>query len=221
MNRVHIRLAGVVALGEDAVPRRNATSREELLDRALHLVARRGTGAVTVRRLAAETGVAVGTLYGYFPGKDDLLRAAAERLEARFVAALDEACPPEAPLRSRLPAMAAAVTGLAFSSPALTSLLALPAGPATGTAGRRVAGWIAARLRGARERGEIGTDDHDLRAAAAYGLVRAAFEHGLARPDAGRARRDVEEVVAAGLAGLLVAGRAPVGDGAHRPPSDG
>lgn len=177
--------------------RRNATTRAQLVDHALRIAQGDGLDAVTVRRLADEAGVAVGTLYGYFPTKQALVRSVAAGLEDRFVAALEQACPATGPLRPTVPAIADAVTRIGFASAPLPALLALP--PEDGSTGSRVTAWIVERLAGARRRGEIASDDHDLRAAAAFGLVRAALEHGVA----GGSAEATAAVIAAGLAGLV------------------
>jgi AcrR family transcriptional regulator len=47
--------------------------RQRIIDAALHLMAEAGVHAMSMRRLAAECGLNVATLYHYFPGKADLL----------------------------------------------------------------------------------------------------------------------------------------------------
>lgn len=49
--------------------------REKILDAALSAFTRRGYGDTTMPNIAAEAGVAVGTIYNYFPGKQELLVA--------------------------------------------------------------------------------------------------------------------------------------------------
>lgn len=53
--------------------------REEILDAAIRLIARKGFTAVTVRDVAAEAGVVHGLLRHYFAGRDELMAAAFER----------------------------------------------------------------------------------------------------------------------------------------------
>ncbi|WNV77817.1 TetR family transcriptional regulator [Geodermatophilus sp. DSM 44513] len=53
--------------------------REQLLDAALALIARKGFAAVTLRDVAAEVGVAHGLLRHYFPSRGALLAAAFDR----------------------------------------------------------------------------------------------------------------------------------------------
>lgn len=52
-----------------------AASRERILAAALRLFAEHGYDATSMKRIAAEAGVAQGLAYHYFGGKDDLLRA--------------------------------------------------------------------------------------------------------------------------------------------------
>jgi AcrR family transcriptional regulator len=53
--------------------------REEILDAAIRVIARKGFTAVTVRDVAAEAGVVHGLLRHYFAGRDELMAAAFER----------------------------------------------------------------------------------------------------------------------------------------------
>lgn len=48
---------------------------EQLLGAAARLMAREGSGAVSMQALAAEAGVSVGLIYRYFGGKDEVLLA--------------------------------------------------------------------------------------------------------------------------------------------------
>ena len=52
-----------------------ATSKEEILAAARKIVQQKGLAGVGMRSVAAEAGVAAGTLYHYFPDKDALLLA--------------------------------------------------------------------------------------------------------------------------------------------------
>ena len=65
-----------------AAPEAVARRRDEILDAATAVIAERGWGDATVRRIAARAGVAEGTIYNYFAGKDDLLLGLLERLHA-------------------------------------------------------------------------------------------------------------------------------------------
>ena len=49
--------------------------RRRILDVAGQQFARQGYAKTSMREVAARAGIAVGNLYHYFPGKDDLFRA--------------------------------------------------------------------------------------------------------------------------------------------------
>ena len=49
--------------------------RKELLDKCLNLFSQRGYGNVTMREIARELGVSTGTLYHYFPDKQNILES--------------------------------------------------------------------------------------------------------------------------------------------------
>lgn len=51
------------------------TSREAILDGALSLAAAKGLNALNMRAVAAQCGVAVGSVYNYFPSKAELTAA--------------------------------------------------------------------------------------------------------------------------------------------------
>jgi AcrR family transcriptional regulator len=64
--------------------------RKELLHQCLTLFAKRGYGSITMRQIAQELGVSTGTLYHYFPGKEDifmqLVQEVCEQDIAKFLA---------------------------------------------------------------------------------------------------------------------------------------
>ena len=57
---------------------KSATSKEELLETAKLIAYREGIGALNIRRVASESGVAIGTVYNYYPSKGDLIGALME-----------------------------------------------------------------------------------------------------------------------------------------------
>jgi AcrR family transcriptional regulator len=69
--------------------RRKAISDEELLDRALPLMAREGPGGFTLAALAKETGVAPATLLQRFGDKRTLIERAFRRDNERFARWID------------------------------------------------------------------------------------------------------------------------------------
>jgi AcrR family transcriptional regulator len=62
----------------------NPERRRELLDAARRLIAEKGYDTLAVHEIVAEAGVAQGTFYLYFKGKDDLPHALAEDLVAEI-----------------------------------------------------------------------------------------------------------------------------------------
>ena len=49
--------------------KKSATSKEELLAIAKEIAGREGIGNLNIRRLASESGIAIGTVYNYYPSK--------------------------------------------------------------------------------------------------------------------------------------------------------
>lgn len=58
--------------------RQKSTSREEIEKAALEIAVRDGIDQVSVRKLARACGIAVGSMYNYYPDKDALIDAVAE-----------------------------------------------------------------------------------------------------------------------------------------------
>lgn len=52
---------------------KSVTSKEELLAAAKHIVYQEGLDQLNIRRLAKECGIALGSVYNYFPSKSDLI----------------------------------------------------------------------------------------------------------------------------------------------------
>jgi AcrR family transcriptional regulator len=75
-----------------------AATRERLMRAAAGIVAREGMEAATTAAIAAEAGVAEGTLYRHFESKDDLLIAAYRHMKQQVfldaAAAVDTDAPP-------------------------------------------------------------------------------------------------------------------------------
>src|ERR1700738_2274042 len=57
-----------------------ASRTEQILDAAARLFAQRGYAAADTQQLADELGVGKGTIYRYFPSKEELFLAAADRV---------------------------------------------------------------------------------------------------------------------------------------------
>lgn len=65
-----------------------AARREEILAAARRVFARQGFRGTTIADVADEAGIALGTIYLYFPSKDDVFAALNEQLAELIVAAL-------------------------------------------------------------------------------------------------------------------------------------
>ncbi|WP_156754128.1 TetR/AcrR family transcriptional regulator [Actinokineospora pegani] len=63
-------------------PRDSDEKRGEIVTAARALFAARGYEAVSMQRIAADSGVAANTIYWYFPGKDDLFIAVLDQVLA-------------------------------------------------------------------------------------------------------------------------------------------
>ncbi|MHB8878347.1 MAG: TetR/AcrR family transcriptional regulator [Myxococcaceae bacterium] len=77
-------------MGKEAVKReikqeRAARTREEILEAAIKLFARRGILATTMAELAKAIRMTPGALYWHFPTKEDLLLSAIEELHQRYM----------------------------------------------------------------------------------------------------------------------------------------
>jgi AcrR family transcriptional regulator len=80
--------------------RKKERIREQLTDVALRLFTVRGFDRTTVESIVEEVGVSPRTFFRYFPAKEDVLTASAERLGVDLRAALAARPPDEAPLAS-------------------------------------------------------------------------------------------------------------------------
>ena len=93
--------------------RRSREKLERVLDAADGLLAREGADALVTTRIAEEAGVAVGSLYAYFPDKEAIAEALALRHWQRFVdlvaaaAEAEELAPSDDPVAPVLDALAA------------------------------------------------------------------------------------------------------------------
>ncbi len=54
-------------------------SKEQILEKAMEIALREGVDRVSIRKLAAACGIAVGSVYNYYPNKEALIAAVAER----------------------------------------------------------------------------------------------------------------------------------------------
>ena len=99
---------------------------EAILEAAARVLEERGYAGGTTNHIAERAGVSIGSLYEYFPNKDALVVALAEREldgERDEILALLEAAPPREDLRSLLRRMVAAIVDFHAQSPALHRIL--------------------------------------------------------------------------------------------------
>ncbi|MCP1675924.1 AcrR family transcriptional regulator [Natronocella acetinitrilica] len=107
---------------------RKDQTRQCLVDAATRLVASNGFGGVQVSMIAAEAGMATGTVYGYFPSKTALFRAVFEEASQRELDAFAAAPQPGASPDVQLQAMVSTFAGRALANPGLArALIAEPA----------------------------------------------------------------------------------------------
>lgn len=94
--------------------RRQARTRQELVDAVLVVIESDGLEAATIDRVSAQSGISRGTVYAHFPGgRDELLRAAYARLGTELVARTRAAVSGAADWRGRLSAHAHEMIALA------------------------------------------------------------------------------------------------------------
>lgn len=64
--------------------------RQQILDAAQRCFARKGFHGTSLQEIFRESGLSAGAVYGYFPSKDELIRAIAARSEPHVAALLEE-----------------------------------------------------------------------------------------------------------------------------------
>jgi AcrR family transcriptional regulator len=104
---VTLTLRSVGALNEPAtspVPEPGSTE-EKILNAALGLIGRRGVRRLGMQEVSEAAGVSRGTLYRYFPSKDQLLAGAATYDERKFTDGLAAALAPVMEPRQRIGAL--------------------------------------------------------------------------------------------------------------------
>lgn len=75
--------------------------RDDIIRAAIELIAEYGFHGAPMAAVAKRAGVAAGTIYCYFEGKDELIRATHAFLEQQILAALTEDYPAQRPVRDR------------------------------------------------------------------------------------------------------------------------
>lgn len=183
------------------MPRRNVTSRAQVVAAAVALVAEVGPDGLRLADVARACDVSIGTLYNHVASKEHLLEEVSATAEAVVIATMNTHAPQDRPLLPALPALARALLAVPASSPLVRVLLRSAPAHAVDVevVAPRVRAWIAARVRTAQDAGEVGPCAPDVVAHLAYGLVAAAMP--LAAPS--HAVDDVAGHLSRGLRGLL------------------
>lgn len=164
---------------------RDDDKRRRILAAATAVFAERDFHRVLVSEVAARAGVGKGTVYLYFPTKDQLHRVALEASLERVAAEVERVAEADAPAEEVLREIVAAILRFFWRRPHLLTLVVRYEQRHTRSASERRQRVMRAVERVlARERIGSGTGRH-LAAAFLLGLARAAiFEHGPEdRPD--------------------------------------
>jgi TetR/AcrR family transcriptional regulator, fatty acid metabolism regulator protein len=99
--------------------------RRAILESAVRVFAEHGFFAARIRDIAAGAGVAEGTIYLYFDGKDDLLLTAFREKVAEFVASVQDVLPSHQPFEERLARFVALQFDSIEADPPLATVLLL------------------------------------------------------------------------------------------------
>lgn len=111
--------------GRPASPTLRSQREEEILDAAVKLFAERGYSNANTQELADLLGVGKGTLYRYFPTKQELFLAAADRVMARLNETIDAAAASAEDPLDRMASVVRAYLNLFAEHPEYVELLIL------------------------------------------------------------------------------------------------
>lgn len=93
---------GAHGLGKTAKPKKAERTRRHILETALRLFRERGYVGTTMRAIASEAGVSVGSAYYYFKSKEHLIQAYYGRSHAEHLVACADVLENESDLKQRL-----------------------------------------------------------------------------------------------------------------------
>jgi AcrR family transcriptional regulator len=178
-----------------------AAKRAALHAAAFALLAEHPYPAVSVAMIAQRAGIAVGSVYRFYPTKMALLEALSDALEEAFVAAMGAAWQAGGPYAERLDRLAAALFDMFCQRRSQIGVMAMTAGHrAKGSRpmGDKVRSAIGAHYRDGVAHGGFARHDPTQFAAAAYGLVEGLMHHWFADPTPAR-----QKELAAMLAQML------------------
>jgi AcrR family transcriptional regulator len=180
---------------------RLAARQEAIVAAARALASESGMAAVQIVPVAERAGIAAGTVYRYFPSKDDLVAALVGAISEQEIAAINRAA---AAAPGPLSALAAAV--MAFAVRALRERRLAVAMLACGgdadaaaerlTFRRRLAAEFASRIGAAIAAGHLPDQDPAFAAAAVIGAVMEGLLGSLAAaPETAEAQRDAAQAL--------------------------
>ena len=190
-----------------------ADRRQELLDAAVRVFARKGFHASRVGDIAEEAGVAHGLLYHYFRSKDEVLETIFRDTWQLFVAETERIEEAVAPLPEQLRRFARIYLGSWLATPELIGVLVreIARSPQVGETVDEIGGvfrGLARMIEAARERGEVRADCNALLAAwTVYGALEEILT-GWVLGQLPREEEDVERAIATVVA-VASAGLAP------------
>ncbi|HEY4032008.1 MAG TPA: TetR/AcrR family transcriptional regulator [Caulobacteraceae bacterium] len=162
--------------------RRKEARPSEIVAAAMDVFAERGYGAAKLEEVARRAGVAKGTVFVYFPTKEDLFRAVAQAILAAHLERLDNAASdPELPLTTLIPLLLdqAALTGQSRAAVVIRLLIAeARVFPDLAQVWHdevlgKVLGVVTAAIERAQARGEIRSGDAKLYAFSIMGPILA------------------------------------------------
>ncbi len=192
------------------VARRLAARRDAIIAAAREIAAEGGMAAVQIVPVAQRAGIAAGTVYRYFPGKNDLVSAVLTEIAEREIGALRRAAT-IAP--GPLSALAAAIMTFAVRAQCNRRLtyaaIAEPVDAELDAARRgfreKLGQELAARIGAAVAGKHLPEQDAPLAAAAVVGLLIEGLIGPLAPDAAGREREMVQSLALIALRALGVA----------------
>jgi len=190
-----------------------ADRRQELLDAAVRVFARKGFHAARVGDIAEEAGVAHGLLYHYFRSKDEVLETIFRDTWQLLVAETERIEESGAPLPEQLRRFARIYLGSWLATPELIGVLVreIARSPQVGETVDEIGGVfraLARMIEVARDRGEVRADcDSTLAAWAVYGALEEILT-GWVLGQLPREEEDVERAIATVVA-VASAGLAP------------
>lgn len=168
--------------------------RAAVLSAARRVFVRQGYAAASMADVAREAGIAVGTIYRFFPAKIDLLRALHEALADAFIAAMRAAWADEGTYEARLRRLVRSLFGLIRERRDELRILAMTTDVGPGPVDR-VRGCIAALAEEAMRDGAFRRMDPDHYAALVHGLVAGAMERHLRFGDDGTLEKTTEDML--------------------------